>query len=450
MFDATYRRRLAADLPKWREAGWVSPDGAEAILATLGGRGSAFTMAAIVGSLGALLLGIGVIAFVAANWEALSRPARLGVILAGLALAYATAAVLDRRQLRAFAEAALLAAALVFAAAIALVGQSYSLSIDFADAILRFEVGVFAAALLARSPTMTLVGLIGAAYWAEFGTVNNATVPHWASFAAIIVGAALAAFQGARVPRIFATLALIAWAAVTIIGFAVRDHWSFAAAAALASVSALALWALAAAVAARAPWPRFAALGEAGLVPALIAVQVAFGIEQLLAVGIDLAASRLRSVGETAPVTAAVFIAGTGVVLALVSARRWRAGAVNLIAVAALGAAAILFALYIPGDDLLPRLAGGVMVMAAALWSVYLGQVAGHPFAKTLGLIAFGLEVIYLYAVTFGTLIETAFAFIGGGVLFVLLAWALYRVDRRLSRARERGSETGSSAGGAA
>jgi uncharacterized membrane protein len=435
MFDAAYRRRLASDLPRWREAGWVGNDGAEAILASVTGRRATFSLAATVATLGALLVGIGVIAFVAAHWEEMSRPVRLGVIVAGLAVAYLAAAILDRRRLRIFAEAALLAAALVFAAAIAFVGQAYSLSIDFADAILRFEVGVFAAALLVRSPTMTVIGLIGAGYWAWFGTVGSAIVPHWPSLAAVVVGAALAAFQSARIPRIFVALALLVWAALTIVGFAIRDDWSFAAATALAAVAALAIWALGAALAARAPWPRLAALGEAWLPLALIAVLVAFGVEQFLAVDVEsTAVSELRSVGEPQPITAAVVIAGIGVALALVAVKRLTIDVANVVAVAALAAAAILFALYLPESILVARLAGGVIVVVAALWAVYLGQAAGYPFAKTLGLIAFGLEVIYLYAVTLGTLIETAFAFIGGGVLFVALAWGLYRIDRRLAR----------------
>ena len=35
MNDTAYRKRLAADLPKWREAGWVTADGATAILAAV-------------------------------------------------------------------------------------------------------------------------------------------------------------------------------------------------------------------------------------------------------------------------------------------------------------------------------------------------------------------------------------------------------------------------------
>ena len=64
MTDSGYRKRLVEDLPRWREAGWVTAEGETAILTSLEGRRSAFGLAAIVATLGALLLGAGVLAFV--------------------------------------------------------------------------------------------------------------------------------------------------------------------------------------------------------------------------------------------------------------------------------------------------------------------------------------------------------------------------------------------------
>ena len=84
-----------------------------------------------------------------------------------------------------------------------------------------------------------------------------------------------------------------------------------------------------------------------------------------------------------------------------------------------LGIAAIGFALNMPGDELWARVAGGVMVLIAALWAVNLGQTGVVGSGKATGLVALGAEVIYLYAVTFGSLMDTAVAFLLGGVLFI-------------------------------
>ena len=194
MFEVAYRKRLSADLPAWRERGWVTPEGSAAILASLEGRRSTFGMAAIVGLVGALLLGLGVLAFVAANWEGLPRQVHFLLLLAGMAIAYALADGLAARGLKAFADAALLVAGLIFAAAIALIGQSYHLSGDFSGALLLFEIGCLGAALLTGSITLTVLALAGAGYWTWFASVDGGFFPHWPSLVAIIVGGAVATY----------------------------------------------------------------------------------------------------------------------------------------------------------------------------------------------------------------------------------------------------------------
>src|SRR5688572_17459677 len=119
MTDNGYRKRLAADLPKWLDAGWVTREGATQILGSAGGeRRATFGVAAILGTLGALLLGLGVVAFVGSSWEETPRIFRLALILAAMVVASAAAFEFGRRDLRIFAEAGMLAAGLVYAGAI--------------------------------------------------------------------------------------------------------------------------------------------------------------------------------------------------------------------------------------------------------------------------------------------------------------------------------------------
>jgi uncharacterized membrane protein len=424
MTDSGYRKRLAADLPKWLDAGWVTAEGATAILGSVGaGRRATFGLAAILGTLGALLLGLGVIAFVGANWDEMPRLFRLGLIGLALVVAYAAAFEFDRRELRVFAEAGTLAAGLVFAGAIALVGQMYHLSGDFEGAVLLFEVGVLGAALFTGSPTMTVVALLAAGYWTWLGTVDSETVPHWPSLVAIVVGIVIATVQSSRYGRIVAILAFMFWAAVTIAGFATKYDWSFAAGMMVFVGAALAVWAFGAAVATFNQLPRLDALGEAVLWPGLFAILAAVGVLQLV---------ETPSVEQPA-LFGALALVVLAVALAAVAFLRKGLALVDLIAVTAIGAASVVFALFVPEVEFWARVAGGVIVVVAAIWAVLLGQSGRHPIGKSIGLAAFGLEVIYLYVRTFGTLLDTAVAFLGGGVLFVLLSFVLYRVDRMLA-----------------
>jgi uncharacterized membrane protein len=439
MNDAGYRKRLAADLPKWLDAGWLTADSATAILASVGtGRRSTFGVAAVLGTLGALLLGLGVIAFVGSNWQEMPRLLRLGLIVVAILVAYAAAFEFDRRELRIFAEAGVLAAGLVYAGAIVLVGQTYHMSGDFGGAVLLFEAGILGAALFTGSPTMTVLALVAAGYWTWLSTVGNHIVPHWMSLGAILVGIVVATVQNSYYGRIVAILAFMFWASVTIFGFADQLDWTFAAGMMVFATAALAIWAFGAAVATFNRLPRFDALGEAILWPGLFAILVAFGILQL---------ADAPSVGEPGALLTALILLGAAVLFSGLANLRKGLTLVDLIAVAVIGAAAVVFLLYVPKDELWARVAGGLIVLVASLWAVSLGQSGRHPIGKSIGLAAFGIEVIYLYVRTFGTLLDTALAFLLGGVLFVVLSFVLYRIDRILARRAARPAVASAPAG---
>lgn len=424
MTDNGYRKRLAADLPKWREAGWVTEEGAGQIMASFNvERRGAFGVVAVLGTLGALLLGLGVVAFVGSNWEEIPRLYRLGLIVAALAVAYVAAFAFERRSFRVFAEAALLAAGLIYVGAVALVGQTYHLSGDMMGALLLFEAGILAAAVFTGSVTMTVVALGGAVYWV-WGAVTDFDInPHWPSLVAILIGMAVVTHARAYYSRIAAVIALMVWIGVTVGGFADAQNWEFAGGMMVYAAVALAFWALGAALAATKVL-EISELGEAMLWPGLLAILVAIG-------GLQFATE--ASVNEQPAMVTALICVGLAVVLTAVALLQKGVTLIDLLAVAILGIGAVGFALAIPEDDLGQRLAGGVLALVAALWAVTLGQSGRHPIGKVMGLVAFGLEVIYLYVRTLGTLLDTAVAFLLGGILFVILAVVLYRVERMLA-----------------
>jgi uncharacterized membrane protein len=429
MTESGYRKRLAEDLPRWREAGWVTPEGATAILGSLEGQRSTFGLAAIVGVLGALLLGAGVIAFVGANWDYMPRIFRFGLLITALAVAYGVAALLAAREFRVFAEAALLVGGLVFAAAIALIGQTYHLAGDFSGAILFWEIGIVGAALMTASATLTVLSLAGAGYWCWMNVVDMDVVPHWESLVLILVGMAIAVWVRSYYARVVAVLALGFWIAVNLVGLAKLLDWSPFEMLAVATTLALLFWAVGSVLVTVGQKRDIAELGHAMLWPGIAGVLVAVGALQTAPDwnhgGIDdqwVIMGGLALIGVTALVGLALARKG----LTLIDA----AGAVVI------GVAAMAYAYLSPNGDLEARLAGGVIVLGAALWAVNLGQTGAHRVGKKTGLAAFGMEVIYLYVVTLGTLLDTALAFLAGGFLFIGLAYGLVRLDRRLAAAR--------------
>ena len=427
LLDASYQKRLTAAVARWLEAGYVTPAGATAILASLDARRSTYGMASIAGTLGAVLLGLGAIVFVGANWEEIPRAFRFGVLLAGMATAYAVAAVLSLRGHQSFADAALLVAGLVFAASIVLVGQTYHLTGEFAGAILMFVVGALAGALLTRSATLAALALIAGGYWTWIVLAADGG-PHWGGLAVVLAGGALMTFIGSGYGRILAILAIAYWVAANLIAVAGANDWPFAGPFAVMTAIAALAFAIGAVLATFADWPRLAALGRALLGLGLVAI--------LLAVGVLQAAPAIGDWGGNTG-WLGFSIGGTvvaGAVAALAFVRR-RIGLGDALAAVLIPAVAIAFAVWQPGDTAAARLVGGIIVVAAAVWAIVLGQSARIHGAKGLGFTAFGLELVYLYAVTLGTMIDTALAFLLGGILFIAVAYGLFRIDRRLGAA---------------
>src|ERR1700755_263660 len=120
-----YRHRLERDLQRWETSGWVDARGAAAIRADAQTSKSLFTAAPILALLGAVLFGFAVMSFVAANWSAMSKLARLVLLLATLWGCYGAAAALIQRQLQAFAGAAIMGGIAVYGASIMLIAQMY-------------------------------------------------------------------------------------------------------------------------------------------------------------------------------------------------------------------------------------------------------------------------------------------------------------------------------------
>ena len=426
MLDSAYRKRLGIDLPRWRDAGWITAENAAAILASVDGRRSTLGLSVVVGTLGSLLLGLGVLAFVAANWEYMPRQVRFFLLIGTIGVSYAIAGVLRQRDIPAFAEAAILLAGLVFAAAIALIGQSYHLAGDFSDAVLLWTVGCLGAAILAASATATLLALVGSGYWTWLATVETGIVPHLPGLAMILAATALATWRDERFGRTWGVLAIGFWIALTVAAAAEGLRWSIAGSLALCVAAGLLLWSLGSVLATLRAEPRLAALGYDFLWPSLAASLASLAALQLTVFWRDTAVDRSWIALAAVCLVAAV-------ALAVLARYRQGANSVDVPAVALIGAGALFVAIADPPDNVGGRLLGGGLVLGAALWAVSLGQSGIRPIGKKTGLVLFGLQIFYLYVVTLGTVLDTALAFLVGGVLFIALSIALVRIDRRLA-----------------
>lgn len=143
---------LRGELSAWVDASLLTPEQAEAVSALYETRPYSVSRALLSG--GALLLGLGVICAVAANWQNIPRAAREAVIV-GAYLACAAAAAANALSSPRAARALFLLASLIFGAGVFLVAQMYHQSGHWSTAFGLWAAGVLPGALLLRDRAQT-------------------------------------------------------------------------------------------------------------------------------------------------------------------------------------------------------------------------------------------------------------------------------------------------------
>jgi uncharacterized membrane protein len=364
-----YSTRVERDVARWQSAGWVSESGAAAIRADLAARKSAFGAAAVLAILGAVLFGFAVMSFVAANWNAMSKLARLVLLLGLLWACYAGAAWLFARRLAAFAHAAVLGGIAVYGASIMLIAQMYHMEGNPPDAVLMWALGALLAAVLLRANAALAATFVLLMVWTSMErTLNDA--PHWVFLAPWAATAIAAAWLGWRPGLHLAALSLVAW--LVPLGYFVLDrhaHWLVAA----AGVGA--------------------ALAAAGL--SVTAVERRIHVSQaMFAYGVAVAFAGLFTMQ---------FIDDIGIF-------GWRPAQ-------PLGRLAALAALTL------------VLLVAAMAWAL----MTDNRGALWVGYIAFALEIFSLYWKMLGTLLNTSLFFLIAALIVSALAWTAYRLHQRQS-----------------
>ena len=144
--------------------GAAAPAGVDAAVAAaapaagsaLGGR-----VISVIAIMGATLVGLGIITYVAANWSAIPPLARVALLVAVTAAIYAGGWVLLARfGLRRTGAAVILAGALAYGAAIHLIAQIYHLPVNYPGLTAAWFLGVAPIAYIVRARSLLTLALI--------------------------------------------------------------------------------------------------------------------------------------------------------------------------------------------------------------------------------------------------------------------------------------------------
>lgn len=141
-----YVDRLREDLPRWVERGWIRAEDAESVLADAAARPRPAALPNLLALLGTVLVAMGALLFLAANWQGMGRLSKLAVLFGALWGTHGAAWAALRAGMHHFAEALLLLGVLLFGAGIMLVGQIYHLPADPPAGVLIWALGAILAA----------------------------------------------------------------------------------------------------------------------------------------------------------------------------------------------------------------------------------------------------------------------------------------------------------------
>ncbi len=409
MFEAAYRQRLAADLARWQTDGVITPATGDAIRAALPPAPKGVNIPTVIGILGGLLIAAAFLAFVAANWTEIARPARFAILLAGIAGAYAIGAWFDRSGRPYLADISATVGSIVFGASIALVGQMYHLSADFAGGMMLWSAGALIAAVLTGSRGALAVALVAGCLWSGMRVTDTGDVPHVPFIAFWLVAGVLATVWNSPVARHLVGVAALAWLSTIFFGSVDRSLIN-----PISPVAGSAALLLGGALAA-------AHFGSGSLhaLGLTLSSYASFALAILLApVGVEDFVSRIRVSPNWALVCgfagiilafavagvsrrAGAAFAGLALVFAMIVATGW-AGAANFLQPWTTYAFALasMLSLVVSGmlDDVRPRVVAGWLglglVIAGITWAVRGSLLRRAAFLAVAGLATVGLAAL--------------------------------------------------------
>lgn len=422
MLTGSYRKRLDADLARWVGAGYLSAESAGAIRRDVAREQGGFRLPALLGLFGGLLIAASIAAFVAANWEAIPRLTKLGLILACIAVAFVVAWRLQRAGSPGGADAAATCGVLVYGAGLALVGQMYHLPQDWPGGALLVAFGALLVALLLHSNGALAIAFAAICAWSGGRWSEMGAGPQFGFLLLYLPALWIALSRQTRLVHHLAVLAAGFWLGM------LPGAWSFGRYDYGLLAYGLAISAIFVAIGAL-------ALDRGG--PALLTACLPWGLIGFV-VALDLELFRiLDTSGSRGGRAFALVFQAYGVALALILALAAFARERRFAWAAALGLA---LALLVPGvfwTGFATGTSGKVVVASLILLSamalVVSGASGGVRRLLLAGSLLFGIAILVLLWRTVGTLLDQSLFFLVAGAILIAVASGARRLFGRLN-----------------
>jgi uncharacterized membrane protein len=170
---------LQMELSRFEEAGIIDSSQVQQILSSyeVKGKGNAgFNRILLV--LGSVLIGVGILSFIAGNWEAIPRTVKFVLILFGLTGAYFTGWKLEESYPKTSKSFYYIGAA-IYGAGIFLVGQMFHSSSPFQQAFLVWVLGIVPLALYLKDRLVMILSILFIGIYASQAWDASVPYPYW-------------------------------------------------------------------------------------------------------------------------------------------------------------------------------------------------------------------------------------------------------------------------------
>lgn len=169
----SFHRKLKKEIELWLKENIITPEQKEQILARYkilkeadekAGPGKLITTISILGS---VLVGIGIILFIASNWSEIPRWGKLFIIFSSMLTSYGFGFYLcyERENYPKIGAALILLGSIIFGAGIFLIAQIYHISVHYPNGPLMWGLGVLPLAYLLRLKTLLTLSIIDLLIW---------------------------------------------------------------------------------------------------------------------------------------------------------------------------------------------------------------------------------------------------------------------------------------------
>lgn len=200
------REDIARLIAEWRDAELITTEQAVRISAFEQQRGPASRdehprdrMQAIVGTVGVVLIGLGVILTVATMWSNIAAAAKVGLLMGALCLSYLVAIVSHRRGAAGWiTTSALVTATIVFSGAVFLIGSAYHVHVHAPLGLMLIAATTSALAFAVSSVPVAWLAALGICGWALHEIVQSVDASGGAHQASRVIGIAIIAAVGAH------------------------------------------------------------------------------------------------------------------------------------------------------------------------------------------------------------------------------------------------------------